>query len=175
MSRITVKAGADFLTGLAHAKPVAALSELIWNGFDAKSKRVEVEIKTEPTFSGVEAVLIKDYGTGIDHDKVVDYFGNLGESWKKIEKSNGDRSLHGQFGRGRFKSLSLGEQVHWKTVFQKNGLKYKYTISTDANKINDFIISEPQLVDNEEVGTLVEIYNVSNAAELLLTEDALSD
>ena len=47
MSRITVKAGADFLTGLAHAKPVAALSELIWNGFDAKSKRVEIEIKTD--------------------------------------------------------------------------------------------------------------------------------
>ncbi|MCY3449542.1 ATP-binding protein [Citrobacter freundii] len=62
MSRITVKAGADFLTGLAHAKPVAALSELIWNGFDAKSKRVEIEIKTDLAFGGIEAILIKDYG-----------------------------------------------------------------------------------------------------------------
>lgn len=54
MSRITVKAGADFLTGLAHAKPVAALSELIWNGFDAKSKRVEIEIKTDLAFGGLK-------------------------------------------------------------------------------------------------------------------------
>ena len=175
MSRITVKAGADFLTGLAHAKPVAALSELIWNGFDAKSKQVEIEIKTDPAFGGVEAILIKDYGTGIAHSKVVDYFGNLGESWKKAAKANGDRSLHGQFGRGRFKSLSLGEQVRWKTVFEKNGSKYKYTISTDANKINDFTISDPELADEENLGTQVEIYNASNTAELLLTEEALSD
>ncbi|MFE4109422.1 ATP-binding protein [Kosakonia sp. YIM B13611] len=175
MSRITVKAGADFLTGLAHSKPVTALSELIWNGFDAKSEKVEVILNKDLAFGSIESILINDWGTGIDHNKVTDFFGNLGESWKKRAKADGDRSLHGQYGRGRFKSLSLGQQVHWKTVYEKNGIHYQYTISTDANRINDFTISDPLVVEDVRCGTQVEIINVSKNSDLLLSDEALDD
>ncbi|MGP3123485.1 ATP-binding protein [Serratia marcescens] len=100
MSKITVKAGADHLASLATAKPVTALSELIWNGFDAKSSKVEIIINKNPLFESIDSVVIKDNGEGINNKRVVSCFGNLGESWKKQAKANGDRSLHGQYGRG---------------------------------------------------------------------------
>lgn len=175
MSKITVKAGADHLADLACAKPVSALSELIWNGFDAKSKSVEVVINKNPFFDGIDSILIKDSGSGIDFDKVADYFGNLGESWKKKAKAEGDHSLHGQYGRGRFKSLSLGEKVVWVTTFENKGVLYQYTISTDANRISDFTISDPIEISDGNTGTVVEIYNVTQVANSLLSDDSLSD
>ncbi|URO00939.1 ATP-binding protein [Leclercia adecarboxylata] len=175
MSKITVKAGADHLKSLASAKPVPALSEIIWNGFDAKSNRVSVFIKKNPMFDLIESILIKDEGVGINYKKVADYFGNLGESWKKSAKANGDCSLHGQYGRGRFKSLSLGEKVIWRTTYEENESFYSYTISTDANKINDFTISEPVLVESSASGTEVEIFNVNDHCFSLLNNSALID
>ncbi|HDU8021402.1 ATP-binding protein [Cronobacter sakazakii] len=175
MSKITVKAGADHLADLACAKPVTAISELIWNGFDAKSSRIEVIINKNPLGEGIDAIFIKDSGTGIIFDKVTDYFGNLGESWKKRAKLEGDRSLHGQYGRGRFKALSLGGKVVWRTVYEKNDKLYEYTISTDANRINDFTITDPQEVIFGKKGTTVEIYNVDSKVSYLLSDEAILD
>ncbi|CAI2083145.1 DNA mismatch repair protein MutL [Serratia marcescens] len=170
MSKITVKAGADHLASLATAKPVTALSELIWNGFDAKSSKVEIIINKNPLFESIDSVVIKDNGEGINNKRVVSCFGNLGESWKKQAKANGDRSLHGQYGRGRFKALSLGERVVWRTTYEDGGEFFSYTISTDANKISDFTISDVTLVDSEDAGTEVEIYNVTDNCLVLLSE-----
>ncbi|HCI6432408.1 TPA: ATP-binding protein [Klebsiella quasipneumoniae subsp. similipneumoniae] len=175
MSKITVKAGADHLKSLASAKPVSAISELIWNGFDAKSNLINVVINEDPVFESINSILIKDFGRGIDYKKITELFGNLGESWKRQARAEGDHSLHGQFGRGRFKSLALGSNVIWRTVFEENGKHFSYSISTDANKINDFTISELSEVEGGSLGTEVEIYNISNSSLPLITEDAISD
>lgn len=175
MSKITVKAGADHLKSLAIAKPVPALSEIIWNGFDAKSSQVSVYLNKHSIFESIDSILIKDEGTGINYKKIRDFFGNLGESWKKSAKANGDRSLHGQYGRGRFKSLSLGEKVVWRTTYEEKGNYYHYTILTDANRINDFTISEPIPATSKITGTEVEIFNVMGHCESLLSDDAIID
>ncbi|KKF38903.1 ATP-binding protein [Hafnia alvei] len=175
MSKITVKAGADHLASLASAKPVAALSEIIWNGFDAKSKRVEVLLNKDAMFDSISSIQIIDHGDGINFKKVTDYFGNLGESWKKQVKANGDCSLHGQYGRGRFKSLSLGGKVVWHTVYKDNGNFYTFTVSTDANKISDFTITEAEVTSNHQTGTEVEISNITDTCAFLLSDEAMVD
>lgn len=175
MSKITVRAGADLITDLASAKPVSAISELIWNGFDAKSQCVEVIINKNPIFDSIDSIFIKDSGSGIDNNKLLDLFGNLGESWKKQAKANGDRSLHGQYGRGRFKALSLGEKIQWKTVFTKNDEKFEYIISADANSVKDFDIESVKKSSKPYCGTQVEILNVSESANYLLSEEAASE
>ncbi|KLQ77671.1 hypothetical protein ABF63_18720 [Enterobacter hormaechei subsp. steigerwaltii] len=172
---MTVKAGADHITDLASAKPVSAISELIWNGFDAKSNSVEVIINKNPFFDSIDSIIVKDYGSGIDHNKVTDLFGNLGESWKKQARANGDRSLHGQYGRGRFKALSLGEKIHWKTSFSRNGEGFEYVISSDANSVKDFDIGILSKLERPSDGTQVEITNVSDNVDYLLSDEAVSE
>lgn len=175
MSKITVKAGADHIADLASAKPVSAISELIWNGFDAKSLCVEIIINKNPIFDSIDSIIVKDYGSGIDYNKVSSLFGNLGESWKKQARADGDCSLHGQYGRGRFKALSLGAKVKWKTVFTKNNEKFEYVISSDANRVKDFEVGEVTKYLGEDIGTQVEIFNVSENVNYLLGDDAISE
>lgn len=45
MGKVRVTAKRDFIETLASAKPVTALSELIWNGVDADADRVKVLIE----------------------------------------------------------------------------------------------------------------------------------
>lgn len=173
MSKITVRAGSDHLASIANAKPIVALSELIWNGFDAKSVNVEVVTQLEPLLGSISCIQIKDSGSGIPFQQVNDVFGNLGESWKKQARLNGDRSLHGQFGQGRFKSLSLGANVRWETVYERSGSFFTYTITTDANRIGDFIIGDHHECDERLTGTIVEITNLSESAKELQSEDII--
>lgn len=175
MANLTVKAGADHLASVASAKPVAALSEIIWNGFDAKSSTVSVVIHQDPVFGTISSIQIIDAGSGIPYGKVSEYFGNLGESWKKYQKANGDRSLHGQYGRGRFKALSLGSDVKWITVYERDGEYFEYFISIDANNIKDFYISDPVISESTLTGTRVEICNLINEQGELLSDNALID
>lgn len=94
MKTITVSAQKDFLERLASVAPIKALSELIWNGLDAGSDLVEVEIE-QNKLSGPERIRVRDFGTGIPHDKIESYFGDLGNSWKSSAKRFAGRSLHG--------------------------------------------------------------------------------
>ncbi|WP_215845068.1 ATP-binding protein [Candidatus Pantoea bituminis] len=175
MSRITVKAGADLITDIASAKPVSAISELIWNGFDAKSQRVEVVINRHALTGNIDSIFVRDSGGGIEHARVTELFGNLGESWKRHARANGDRSLHGQYGKGRFKALSLGEKIVWQTVAKKGEKHYAYAISADANSVKDLVIGDVTEVSGEQTGTQVEIYNVSDHAIDLLSENSHND
>lgn len=45
LGKMRVTAKRDFIETLASAKPVTALSELIWKGFDADADRVKVFIE----------------------------------------------------------------------------------------------------------------------------------
>lgn len=175
MANLTVKAGADHLASVASARPVAALSEIIWNGFDAKSSSVSVVMHQDPVFKSINSIQIIDAGSGIPHEKVAEYFGNLGESWKKNQKANGDRSLHGQYGRGRFKALSLGSDVKWHTVYEQGGEYFEYFISINANNIKDFYLSDPAISKSISTGTTVEIGNLINEQGELLSDNALID
>lgn len=175
MANLTVKAGADHLASVASARPVAALSEIIWNGFDAKSSSVSVVMHQDPVFKSINSIQIIDAGSGIPHEKVAEYFGNLGESWKKNQKANGDRSLHGQYGRGGFKALSLGSDVKWHTVYEQGGEYFEYFISINANNIKDFYLSDPAISKSISTGTTVEIGNLINEQGELLSDNALID
>ena len=83
MAKVHVEAKADFLEGLTvSARPVSALAELVWNGFDAGSDRVQVFLDFND-MDGIESIRIKDSGSGIPRADIDKLFGNLGASWKK--------------------------------------------------------------------------------------------
>lgn len=160
MKKLHVEAKKDFLQSITSATPTNALAELIWNGFDACSDKVQVFLGLNSA-GGIENIRVRDFGTGIDPLKAEELFGGLGDSWKKHTQRVQGRNLHGKNGKGRFKSFSLGELVEWNTTFKnKAGELENFVIRGHINGIDNFEASDPVPVTSQATGTEVTIYNV---------------
>lgn len=168
MQQIEVKIENDHIQRSTTAKPLAAISELIWNAYDADAREVKVELE-EGQLTKLGLIRIVDDGTGIPADEVETFFQSLGGSWKKRAiKTSGGRLIHGEKGQGRFKAFALGERVTW---ISHNAGK-KFSISGDKSNLKRFSISETVPATNS--GCTVEIENVVRDFEIW-TEDGFAE
>lgn len=131
---LTLNMQEDFAGKLVAGRPVQAIAELIWNGFDAEATRIKVTAETDDL--RLRSVTIQDNGHGMSRSDVVHYFENLGGSWKKANNAskNGIRHLHGKEGRGRLRALAIGRVVEWSVTGKNSGGKletFEVTIIRD--------------------------------------------
>jgi|TARA_R110002020_G_scaffold148885_1_gene325031 hypothetical protein len=168
VQQIEIKVENDHIQRITSAKPLAAISELIWNAYDADAREVKVELEGGQ-LTKLGLIRIVDDGTGIPADEVETFFRSLGGSWKKrAVKTSGGRSIHGEKGQGRFKAFALGERVTW---ISHNAGK-KFSISGDKSNLKQFSISETVPVTN--AGCIVEIEDVVRDFEIW-TEDGFAE
>jgi len=132
----------DFLEKITRAKPVQALSELVWNAFDADASIVDVSFEYNE-LNALDAIVVKDDGDGIPRADAPGFFRSLGGSWKKpgAQTASG-RFLHGQEGRGRFKALALGRTAEWAVVYERDEKLWSYSIKMTAIDIRHVRISD---------------------------------
>ncbi|WP_149196669.1 ATP-binding protein [Luteimonas suaedae] len=168
---IKIEAKPDFLKSLASASPMAAVSELIWNGFDANAQHVRVILEPNE-LNGLHAIRISDDGDGIDWNKINALFGGLGDSWKMKSHRYKGRTLHGKNGKGRFRAFALGENVEWRTTYQDGNSAKTYTIRGRASQLTGFHASAPTDSETSILGTEVVIENVESNFPSLTSEDA---
>jgi hypothetical protein len=171
MTKVHVIAKRDFLESLTNSKPLDGLAEIIWNGFDSQAEHVQVFFELND-MDGIESIKVRDYGYGIDRQKVESYFGNLGESWKKAQHRQNGRALHGKNGKGRFKAFGLGERIEWNTSYKQDGKTYSYKIKGNINSLDDFDISDPVESKTSSIGTEVVIYNLKKDFRSLRQDNA---
>ena len=172
MSKVHVVAKRDFLESLAVARPLVALAELVWNGFDAQSNRVQVHLDMN-RMGGLQTIRVRDYGYGINHAHVEDFFGSLGDSWKKRKARQNGRALHGKSGKGRFRAFALGTLVEWNTTFRgEDGKSRSYRIRGQATTLDDFDIYDPVEANGAGTGTEVVISNLKYEFGSLLDDAA---
>jgi hypothetical protein len=159
MTKVHVTAKRDHLESIATARPLAALAELVWNGFDAGSN--EVRVCFDLNSIGIpDTIRVQDFGDGIVYEEIEKYFGNLGESWKKNKGRHGGRALHGKSGKGRFKAFALGTLVEWVTTYKKEAGSYTYKIIGSAQSLEDFEIVDLKASNGAACGTEVIISNL---------------
>ena len=156
----------DHIESLTRANGMTALTELIWNSLDADSSEINISYKSN-LLGGYEYIQIKDNGHGVDYEKALRVFGNLGGSDKKFKtQSPNGRQYHGKEGKGRYKSLALGDLVTFTSNYIANGDNQisNFTIDFDRNKISTSSFSELKKLPNENgnKGFEVEIQNVNN-------------
>lgn len=166
---LKIVATADHISSLTQASALGAISELIWNGFDASSQRVDISYIFN-NMDGLETIIVQDYGNGIPIEDAELYFSSIGDSWKKAKKKNYHHPLHGQNGKGRFKAFSLGSHVEWQTTYKnKNGLVSQYSIIGNDNNLQEFKATDPITPQIKNSGTRVIISNpyTKKANELL--------
>lgn len=160
MQQIEVKVENDHIERVTTAKPIAAISELIWNAYDADAREVKVELE-EGQLTKLGLIRVVDNGVGIPADKVETFFQSLGGSWKnQAVKTDGGRLIHGEKGQGRFKSFALGDRVTW--VSRHEGKKF--SISGDKSNLKQFSISDS--IPAANTGCTVEIENVVKDFEI---------
>lgn len=171
MGSIQVTAKRDFLESIASSRPIAALAELIWNGFDAKSNKVQVFLDVND-MNGLESVRVRDFGSGIAFAEAEKLFGNLGDSWKKAAVRQDGRALHGKNGKGRFKAFALGNHVEWATTYRHNGKAHSYKIVGKSTALDNFDVGRIVESDDKASGTVVSIHNIANDFRSLKDESA---
>ena len=164
----------DHIDSLTKSNGMNALAELIWNSLDADASEVNVKYKRSP-IAGYEFIKISDNGHGLTYQKAQEVFSRLGGSEKKLKfQSPSGRQYHGKQGKGRYKSLSLGDLVKFTSIYEDNGVLYTFTLSIDRNKLSRTELSDLKQLKKGEKGTGfdVEIFNINikNAEEALNKE-----
>lgn len=154
MKRFDIKVENDHIQRVTSAKPLAALSELIWNAYDADAKEVSVEIE-EGKLTSLELIRVRDDGVGFPIDKVETFFQSLGGSWKKRSKRTpGGRAIHGEKGQGRFKAFALGNRVTWTSTSGGQ----TFSVVGEKSDLKQFSISD--VVAASGSGCIVEIEDI---------------
>jgi len=126
----------DHIESLTRAGGITAISELIWNSLDADASSIEIETKRNK-LNGIESITVKDNGHGIDYSKAQDVFGRLGGSQKKFSTTSPNgRHYHGKEGKGRYKSLALGDLVQFKSTYKNSDSFKEFTITLDRNHLS---------------------------------------
>lgn len=138
-------------------KPLDALCEYIWNGFDAKADRVDVKLYTNE-FGLLNMISIEDNGTGIVYEELGDKFKPFNDSKKYDISKKVNHSLpHGRQGIGRLTFFAFAQRARWNTVYEKSGNKYEYYIDMEKDTLNQYDDNggkKPQIT-GKNVGTEV--------------------
>lgn len=133
--------------------PERAISEYIWNGFDAGATCVEIDFKDNGLGLGGYSLLeIIDNGMGISHYELNQKFKPYFDSEKKYER---DISLpHGRNGYGRFTFIAFSSNATWETVYRDENKLKKFNISISSENLENYPASQPIIVDGK-TGTKV--------------------
>ena len=136
----------------------AAISEYIWNGFEANAKKVSIEYTLNEAF-GVKELIIKDNGDGINYDELGETFGAFLASKKNLlslqMKSKANK------GKGRFSFIAFSNNAEWHTVYKDNDVYKEYDIAMSSDKKEVIDCSEPQLSEQNATGTEVRFFNIN--------------
>jgi hypothetical protein len=161
----------DHIESLTKAGGITAISELIWNSLDADASVIEIETKRNK-LDGIESITIKDNGHGIDYSKAQDVFGRLGGSQKKLSTTSPNgRHYHGKEGKGRYKSLALGDLVQFKSTYKNSDSFKQFTITLDRNHLSYSDFSDlktlPKGTGESGFEVLIQNVNLEHATEAI--------
>jgi len=118
-----------------------AISEYIWNSFDAKASEIYINCK-ENQFGGLEILEIVDNGEGIDYENLDNTFGSFLYS-EKSNRIQGSSYIHGNKGKGRYSFIVFANTAVWETVYNSDNKSYKYSITINSYS-KDFYDASPK-------------------------------
>lgn len=136
-------------------EPWQAIFELIWNGFDANARSVDIVV-SENSIDSVERVSVFDTGDGIDIQNIKENFGKFNDSQKKE-----DVAQHGLHGRGRLAFHKCCHSATWHTK-SASGQAIITISSTNIKKFDGSIIEDKkqhESLRDKTNGTHVELNN----------------
>lgn len=143
-----------------------AISEYIWNGFDAKATNVDIQFK--PNEIGyISSFSISDNGEGINLSTIESTFGAFLDSQKR-QTFQRTSEVKGKMGKGRFSFINFCSKAVWKTRYkQEDNSILQYDITINEGDKDYYETNNNQIIQQGNTGTEVFFYNFLNSATLL--------
>ncbi len=121
---------------LKNFKPLDALCEYIWNGFDAQADTVCIDLHTNE-LGLINMISVVDNGTGIVYEELSNKFKPFNDSKKADNAKKINHSLpHGRQGIGRLTFFAFAQRARWNTVYEKDEIRYEYYIDMEKDSLN---------------------------------------
>ena len=152
--------------------PERAISEYIWNGFDAKAKVVTLDFEIEShEFDTMRSLTVSDNGNGICYDELQLKFRPILESQKRHATDEGD-FVRGKNGYGRLTFFKFADYAKWDTTYQKDNVKYNYEIQINSSNLTKYTPTD-KIESNNSVGTSVKFEELSEEISSAFIEKKL--
>ncbi len=159
---------------LSKYTPERAISEYIWNGFDAKATIVKIEFDIDP--NGIDTfkeIRICDNGIGICYEELENKFKQFYESHKNITNYSNADLTRGKNGYGRFTFHKFAKLAKWETLYKKKDDIMSYAISISNDNLIDYTPATPIKSQETETGTCVVFNELSIAISNLFIDNTL--
>ncbi len=141
--------------------PERAISEYIWNGFDAKATIVSINFEVDSEELDIfKSIRILDNGTGICFEKLSENFKKFYESQKAIIKDSTSGLTRGKNGYGRFTFHKFARFAKWETSYFKEDHIESYEINISNDNLKDYTSTVP-VACNGKTGTCVVFEDIS--------------
>jgi hypothetical protein len=169
---ISVEVGEDHLAAFRRS-PKAGIAELIWNGLDADATEVVVEYDLN-ALEGIDAVIVRDNGTGMTAADAAFGFRNFGNSWKKTASGTpAGRTLHGKLGRGRYATYSIGAHPVWTSIAEDGGVRHRLAVTGSGAALRNVRVLVEDDATDAPTGTVVRIEQLTDKAQRELLRDGI--
>lgn len=155
---------------LKRYKPLQALGEYVWNGFDANATRIDIDIENNNA-SGIAQLSVTDNGSGIERSKLRFKFTPFFQSEKIYDPEIKHSATHGKNGVGRLTFFSFANFATWDTVYQKEETRFRYTIEISSSTLESYFPNDEEETANP-AGTKVVFSDIFSPD---LSEDTIMD
>lgn len=159
-----------------------AITEYIWNGFDALADNVDISYNFVGTTKNIKQLFIKDNGTGINRNLLKTKFSPFFESEKDTKKDGLPRLIKGKNGYGRFTFHKFSPEAIWETVYRHSDKLFEYSINIKSDSLDNYSATEPIVSNKKDSGTkvifertssdLIEHFVLTELKEFLVNEFA---
>ena len=148
-----------------------ALSEYIWNGFDAKADTVEI-IYTANALGFMDSLEIINNGYGINFKNLKAKFDPFYESEKAKQLGvNKNKSvMHGKNGVGRLTFFKFANDAEWQTTFLQNEVLKSGRIQIGVSALNNYQAHLLEIPLSSKSGTRVLFSNLKISDDYLVQE-----
>ena len=172
MGKIAITTG-GIKQSLSNYDGLKSICEYIWNGFDAKANKIEI-ITARNQLDNISEILIKDNGTGISKKQLNKKFKPFYESEKaeKIYERTRITGIHGKNGVGRLTFFCFAQYAEWNTVYKDdNGQYKKYSITIEADNLENYKETAEEIIDKTETGTKVILSGIHEKIDIVELKD----
>ncbi|WP_417558642.1 ATP-binding protein [Mesoflavibacter zeaxanthinifaciens] len=154
--------------------PERAISEYIWNGFDAEATIVNVDFEIDsPEFDTYKSISISDNGEGIIYEDLSERFRKFYESNKGSLSTDSADLTRGKNGYGRFTFHKFARFAKWNTKYYKaDNELFSYEIVINSDNLKEYEPSEP-IADNGVKGTVVKFKDINSDISTAFINDVL--
>lgn len=140
----------------------SAISEFVWNGFDADASTVDIEYDANE-IGNISELRIVDNGLGIPLSELHEKFKPFLHTNKVIDPTaahHGPSATHGKNGIGRLTFFKFALLAEWDTVYKVKDDEFRrYKIHIDESKLNKFL-PEAEVPCPGPTGTIVKFTNI---------------